>query len=345
MTYQVSVDILPLDAGTPSALLQSWHRLQAATDRELQPHVPPAPLDEAIATATSDDLMRRHGWLLSEAGAVVGYAVVELPQLENLHLALFDVRIDAGRRRAGLGSLLTALGAQTARRSSRRSMLVEAPDGSAGAAACAALGAKAALGSTPSTLRLADLDRSRLAHWIARRTQRAAGYSLVRWIDSCPNDLVATCASLREAMNTAPMGELDFTIEYNPEILRAVERASQRSRRRNFVVCARDDATGDLVGLTDVIVPIGRPTVGLQEDTVVRPDHRGRGLGRWVKAEMLQWLADEVPTLQQIVTWNATENTAMRAINTELGFVPGDTWVEWQFDVADLVERTRSLAA
>ncbi|HET9188433.1 MAG TPA: GNAT family N-acetyltransferase, partial [Acidothermaceae bacterium] len=94
-----------------------------------------------------------------------------------------------------------------------------------------------------------------------------------------------------------------------------------------------------LVALTDVLVPEGRRTLAYQEDTVVRPDHRNRGLGRWVKAEMLRWLAEEEPQLEQIVTWNATENAAMRDINTELGFVAGDTWAEWQFNVDALLDR------
>jgi GNAT superfamily N-acetyltransferase len=339
------MDILPLEVATPAALLQSWHALKAATDRELEPHVPPAPFEEALPLALSDELMQRQGWLLIDADAVIGCAVVELPLLENTHLAMLDVRVDPGRRRAGLGSLLTALGAQAAHRAGRRSMIVEATDGSAGAAACAALGAQNALNSTSSTLRIADLDRDKVQAWIARRNERAAEYSLVRWMDSCPDELVESCASLRQAMNTAPLGELDLTIEYNPEILRATERVARRAGRRNFVICARHEASGELVGLTDVIVPLGRPTLGIQEDTVVRPDHRDRGLGRWIKAEMLGWLADEVPTLDQIVTWNATENAPMRAINTELGFVPGDIWTEWQFGVTELVERTRSLAA
>jgi GNAT superfamily N-acetyltransferase len=339
------MDILPLDAGTSPTLLRSWHALQTATDLELEPHVPPAPLDEALPSALSDDLMQRQGWLLADTGAVIGSAIVELPLLENTHLAMLDVRIDPGRRRAGLGSMLTALGAQAAHRAGRPSLIVEATAGSAGSAACAALGAERALDSTSSTLRIADLDRNKVQAWIARRGERAVEYSLVRWIDQCPEELVDSCASLREAMNTAPLGELDLTIEYTPEILRATERVARRAHRKNFVVCARHDPSGELVGLTDVIVPIGRPTLGMQEDTVVRPDHRDRGLGRWIKAEMLAWLADEAPTLEQIVTWNATENAPMRAINTELGFVPGETWTEWQFNVAALVERTRSLAA
>ena len=193
--------------------------------------------------------------------------------------------------------------------------------------------------STSSALRLADVDHTLVERWIERRDKRATGYSLVRWIGACPDDLVETFARLREAMDTAPKGELDLTIEWSPESVRAAERSNVRSGRRNLVVCVRHDAAGELVALTDVVVPAGRPAVAHQEDTVVRPDHRNRGLGRWVKAEMLRWLAEKEPQLELIVTWNATENSAMRSINTELGFVPGDTWTEWQFKVDELIRR------
>jgi len=162
---------------------------------------------------------------------------------------------------------------------------------------------------------------------------------LVRWIGACPDHLLESFAQLREAMETAPKGDLDITIEWSPASIRAAEAAHVRCQHRNLVLCARDDATDELVALTDVLVPQGRPTVAFQEDTVVRPDHRNRGLGRWVKADMLRWLAEEEPQLEQIVTWNATENAAMRGINTELGFVPGDTWTEWQFSIDHLLSR------
>ncbi len=331
--------VVALNAETPRPLLESWHSLQVATDLELEPHVPPAPLDEAFASALSDDLLRREGWLMVDGDAVIGYALLELPLLENLHLALIDVRVDIGRRREGVATALVRLAAQSAKHAGRRTGLIEALDATAGTAACAALGGHAALGSTSSTLWLARLDRTLVDRWIDQRSERAAGFSLVRWIGACPDDLLKPFALMREAMDTAPKGELDYTVEWSPESIRAAEDAHERCHQRNLVLCARDDATGELVALTDVLVPTGRRTLAFQEDTVVRPDHRNRGLGRWVKAEMLRWLAEEEPQLEQIVTWNATENAAMRGINTELGFVAGDTWAEWQFSIDDLLTR------
>lgn len=331
--------IVSLDGETPAGLLSSWHALHSAIDLELEPDIPPSGFDEALADSTSDALADRRGWLVIEENHVVGVAVVDLPTLDNRHLAYLDVRVDPAHRRVGHATALLKLAAEAAQDAGRRTMVAEAVDGSPADKAFAAWGAVPALGSTASTLRLGELERSLPASWIKRRSERASGYSLVRWVDHCPDDLVEQNARLREAMNTAPMGGLDLTIEWSPERIRADEQVHARARRRSYVLCARHDATGELVGLTGVLVPSGRPTLGTQEDTVVRPDHRERGLGRWIKAEMLQWLARDEPQLEQIITWNATENAAMRAINTELGFVAGDTWTEYQFSTDELLAR------
>lgn len=331
--------VVPLNADAPHAILESWHTLHVATDLELEPDVPPAPLDEAFPSALSDDLFAREGWLMVDRDTVIGYAVLELPLLDNPHLGLLDVRVDIGRRREGVARALVRLVARAAKRAGRRTILVEAMDRTPGGATCAALGGHSALGNTASTLWLDRLDRALVDRWIERRVERAAGYSLVRWIGGCPEELLKPFAQLREAMQTAPMGDLDYTVEWSPDSVRAAEDENKRCHRRNLVVCARDDATGELVAVTDVLIGAGRPTLAIQDDTVVRPDHRNRGLGRWIKAEMLRWLADAEPQLEQIITWNATENAAMRGINTELGFVPGNTWTDWQFSVDALLDR------
>jgi GNAT superfamily N-acetyltransferase len=323
--------VLPLDEHVSPSTLRSWHDLSRTTDRELEPHLPPPDLDEARAFASSDDLNARRCLLALDGDRVVGYAVVKLPLLDNLHLAEIDVRVDPGRRRARVGTALAAASAAAAKNAGRRTLLMEATEGSAGDTFCASLGGELALSETGSMLLLARLDRSRVDDWIARRHERAAGHSLVRWVGRCPEDLVKGFAEIRNSMSTAPLGGLDVEVAWSPETIRAAERAHVLHRHRNLVVCARDDVTGDLVALTDVLVPDGRPTMAFQEDTVVRPDHRERGLGRWVKAEMLRWLAAEAPKLERIVTWNATDNAAMRGINAELGFAPTDTWNEWQF--------------
>lgn len=46
---------------------------------------------------------------------------------------------------------------------------------------------------------------------------------------------------------------------------------------------AVDDATGDFVGLTDIVVSSASPERVWVGNTAVEPAHRGRALGKWLK--------------------------------------------------------------
>jgi GNAT superfamily N-acetyltransferase len=47
---------------------------------------------------------------------------------------------------------------------------------------------------------------------------------------------------------------------------------------------ARDDATGELVGYTELALSPYRTWLANQGDTAVHPDHRDRGVGRWLRS-------------------------------------------------------------
>ena len=68
----------------------------------------------------------------------------------------------------------------------------------------------------------------------------------------------------------------------------------------------------------------------VQDDTLVMPDHRGRGLGMALKVAVLELLAAEHPERRVIHTWNAVENTFMQRINRDLGFRPVERELEMQ---------------
>ena len=103
------------------------------------------------------------------------------------------------------------------------------------------------------------------------------------------------------------------------------------------VVVAVHEATGDVTALTEVVV--GPSPRASQEDTAVVPAHRGRGLGLWVKADMLLRLRAERPTVTEILTGNATDNAYMLAINERLGFRPYRDVTGWQAGVPELAGR------
>jgi RimJ/RimL family protein N-acetyltransferase len=67
-----------------------------------------------------------------------------------------------------------------------------------------------------------------------------------------------------------------------------------------------------------------------QGNTGVHPDHRGYGLGLWMKAAMLQRIFDEKPGSRRMRTTNAYSNAPMLAINDALGYRVTATQTAWQ---------------
>jgi GNAT superfamily N-acetyltransferase len=71
-----------------------------------------------------------------------------------------------------------------------------------------------------------------------------------------------------------------------------------------------------------------------RDDTMVHPHHRGLGLGRWLKAAMLERILEHRPEVAFINTHNADSNQPMVDINVELGFRPVLMLNVWQGDLA-----------
>src|SRR3989442_14943213 len=77
---------------------------------------------------------------------------------------------------------------------------------------------------------------------------------------------------------------------------------------------------GVISGVTDMEYMPYRPTLVQQDFTGVRPDARGRGLGKWLKAAMLLHIHELYPDAEWITTGNAGSNAPMLAINKKMGF-------------------------
>jgi RimJ/RimL family protein N-acetyltransferase len=104
------------------------------------------------------------------------------------------------------------------------------------------------------------------------------------------------------------------------------------------------EQTGEVAGLTEVVVPAQRPTRADQYDTIVVPTHRGYGLSRAVKARMLFELRAAEPQLLDVQTWNGIGSEAMRRVNDELGFKPDRQWREYEGDVDEVLRRLSDAA-
>ena len=149
----------------------------------------------------------------------------------------------------------------------------------------------------------------------------AGDYELLRFAGRTPDELMDDLARLTDAINDAPLDDLEIEDEvFSPDRIRAYETAQIESGFRFRRVVARHRDTGELAGHTVVTVDAERPEIGDQHDTAVAREHRGHRLGVLLKADMVRWLAEDEPQLATIDTWNAESNDHMIGVNDLLGY-------------------------
>lgn len=134
-------------------------------------------------------------------------------------------------------------------------------------------------------------------------------------------------------MNTSPRENLDIEDAHmTPDQLRQMERMQAAAGTQRWTVYASETATGRLAGFTEVSWNPNRSQIVTQGGTAVPPEFRGRGLGRWLKAAMLDRLLCDLPDARFVRTGNADSNAAMLGINQALGFRPYLSRCVWQLE-------------
>ncbi|RVX38222.1 acetyltransferase (GNAT) family protein [Nonomuraea polychroma] len=266
--------------------------------------------------------------VLAEDGKVAGGYGLALPRLDNTHMGwLFPLVVRPERRARGLGTALFEHALDRLRGHGRRLLLTETSATGIGARFAQARGMTVSLAEARRTLDL------RTADWgaLERILPQVDGYSLERWVGPAGPELMPDLAILMNGMNDAPR---DTDIE---DALFTVERMRDREERitPNGVTCyttiARRDRDGAPAGYTRIYLQADRSDGwGNQADTMVLREHRGHRLGLLLKLSNLLWLREREPHLERIITWNATSNTHMLAINEAMGFELLDEWNEWR---------------
>ncbi|MDQ0731338.1 GNAT family N-acetyltransferase [Arthrobacter sp. B1I2] len=297
----------------------------------------------------------RHLFLARLGPVPVGMCSVTLPLRENTTTAGINVLVAPAFRRRGLGRQLLAYAEGVAREDSRAFLdgyfelpakLVEC---AGGPLVRAKSGAGALPAGDPSTAfavaggyELEQVETSSrlvlpvppdlLAELEAAASAKARNYTVVMWADACPEELLDSYAALNARMSVdAPTAGMNWEGEvWDAARVRQNEETLGRSGVQAVAAAAMWEDTRELVAYTVLNWRPGIPHSILQQDTLVRSEHRGRRLGTLIKVANLRQAQGRWPAARSVLTWNANENQHMLAINTALGFKPAGYEGEWQ---------------
>jgi mycothiol synthase len=316
----------------------AFNRHSNAIRRERLPDDPAVTLEETIQMFKNIPpfvaVREWCAWDASQEDIIAQGNVVMLRTEENQHLAQFDITVLPAYRRQGLGRRLLALIADAARAENRRLLLTETHDRAPGAAFMTLLGAQKGLEGHVNQLRIGDLDRGLIERWLQQARERAPGYQIGLWDGPYPQDQIEAIARLHDLTNQQPMGSLEIEDQHmTPEELRDNERSIFARGMQRWTIYVMESATGKFAGFTEMGWNPTRPEILNQYMTGVFPEHRNQGLGRWLKAAMLDKVLKDRPEVKVVRTGNADSNAAMLKINNELGFQPYMATALWQIEI------------
>ncbi len=322
-------------------VLQGIHEASVDRHRNFYPDDPDLTLEYHKANWRAPQGVHRkeQWWVALDGDDVVGSSrATTWADHEDSGLIVTAVK-DSYRRR-GVGAGLLGHSLDDLEEEGRSKLIIDAPENSPAEPRLESLGLKMALGERVSRLAVGDVDWDLIKDWIANASERAADYSLMFFDSVVPEEHLENWARVNNVMNSAPLEGLELEdFNMTPEMWRSIEN-SYGPKGLEFRGCAAvHGPTGDFAGLTVLMNQRYEPWLGVQDDTGVDPEHRNKGLGRWMKAAMLERFMAEFPDVTHIETGNAGSNEPMLNINIAMGFETVLVVNAWQGDISTVRER------
>ncbi|AJT41754.1 GNAT family N-acetyltransferase [Psychromicrobium lacuslunae] len=304
--------------------------------------------------ASEQDRYERHIHLLAKkADQVVGHCHLILPVEDNQHLLWYSLAVGTQREGEGIGSALLAATEQLAADEGRTTLTFETSHPVASLAA-ERLKPISGVGELPADSR--EVRFAQRAGYLLEQVERfsrcelpidpqllveqqgiaervaGADYRVLYWRNHCPEEWLEDYAYLQSRMSTdAPRAGLAIEEEpWDGARVRQSEELALALGRTTLVAAAQHLPSGKLAGFTVITGLAHRQDMVFQDNTLVLREHRGHKLGLLVKVANLRSLAEQMPQVRRIYTWNAAENEYMLAVNIALGFEPAGYTGEWQ---------------
>lgn len=159
-------------------------------------------------------------------------------------------------------------------------------------------------------------------------------YALHTWVGTAPEHLLEPLARLHSRLPSDSFVK-PTVLDPDPwdgQRVRRTEQLRQEDGDCSLMAVVEDRQTGDLAGMTELIVAQHRPSLALQDETLVVREHRGRRLGMRLKLANLEQLARVAPEVRTVYSWTHTGNDRMNWVNAQLGFKDAGQSALWLRD-------------
>ncbi len=333
----MGIEITQIDlVAAPDSLLAELADFYVVVDDEEIPGDTPMPTEARIADWRQvSDHYPVIRWMLRDDDGIAGAAVAAYDVEQNLENGYGRVYVYPSKRRQGYGRALAKVVFDHLEEKGRVRFDTMITNGDPIEVVAERIGLKPVYAEVRSRLLIDDLDTATMRMWIERAAERAADYKLVYLKSPIPDDIVQKFCDLSFVINTAPTEDFEVEDEVlTPEAWRELESNASAASAQLHTFIAVERSSGEFVGYTVLKTRDLEPDLGWQWDTAVDPAHRNRGLGRWLKASMIERIISDYPTLRRVDTYNAGSNQPMLAINIEMGFGPIYHSRVWQGDLA-----------
>jgi len=342
-------DVYPFDPHNLSEEgWESYFTLCAVIHNEVanDPDDSPTPKElERRQILDPDPIWNFDRWLAwnADQSEVIGYAysrssTPEDPAYEfNRQTAQVYVRVLPDARRQGVGTQLLKRVVENLNDPALKYIETYAMHPT-GQAFSSALGGEVSLEAAVNRLKLSDVDWSMIEQWASEGPKRAPGVK-IEMFERCPEELVADyCEIYTETVNQQPLGQMGTREAVTPERLRRSERR-RAQKGLNVLTMITSEPDGAISGLTETLKIKGEDSKIHQLLTGVRERYRNKGLGKWLKAEMLLEVRRRYPAVKAIYTGNANENAPMVSINQRLGFEHYYSDIGYKYEIGTLRSR------
>jgi len=193
-----------------------------------------------------------------------------------------------------------------------------------------------------SELHADEIDYELIERWRKEGEERAKGVKL-EFYSKIPDELLKEFLELHTEVHAieANLEGKDRETRYAMSEETYHHRVAENERTgMEIVSLLAREADGSISGFTEVYFDRkNEPGRVMQGMTGVGKKYQGRGIGKWLKAEMIDHLREIYPDMTEIQTGNATVNAPMLSINRRLGFKTIHDGVVYRIDVDELIEK------